>query len=661
MRIGSGSAHRAKAAGLIGSVGTLVTAVALTSAPLALAGPVAGPAPAGATEVASMRGGALVPVIVRYDQAAPAAARQAAERAVARAGGQVGQRLTTVGALTARVPAGALAALRGAPGVRAVTADGKVRLTGKDWNGDTDPSNKSNENNVYSVASAAGAPTVWAKSDSAGNKITGKGIGVALIDSGIAPVTGLADPAKVINGPDLSFESQAPNLRHLDTFGHGTHMAGIIAGRDPGITDTQLTSGKGFVGIAPGANLINMKVAAADGAVDVSQVIAAIDWVVTHRKDPGLNIRVLNLSFGTDSAQDPRLDPLSHAVEAAWRNGIVVVVAVGNDGAATTRVNMPAANPYVIAVGGANSNGTATRNDDTVADFSTRGNATRHADLVATGKTVISLRNPGSYIDVNYPSGLVPGDPTGRFFRGSGTSQATAVVSGAAALLLQQRPTLTPDQVKRLLMTNTDAMPKADAISAGAGQLNIAKAASAAVPTFKQAYPASLGTGSLELSRGTSHVADPSNGIELTGEQDIMGRRWAPATWAPMATAGTAWVAGTWNGDAWGGDAWTGTSWATRTWSARTWTGRTWTGVNWAGRTWAGSAWTGRTWTGRTWTGRTWTGRTWTGRTWTGGVPTSNPPANNPPANNPPVDNSPISTPARGGRATGNPSGILPR
>src|SRR4029450_1832313 len=100
-----------------------------------------------------------------------------------------------------------------------------------------------------------------------------------------------------------------------------------------------------FVGVAPDATIVNVKVAATDGAVDVSQVIAGIDWVVSHRNDPGLNIRVLNLSFGTDSLQDPRLDPLSHAVEAAWRNGIVVVVAVGNEGLTTTRGTMPAGNP----------------------------------------------------------------------------------------------------------------------------------------------------------------------------------------------------------------------------------------------------------------------------------------------------------------------------
>jgi serine protease AprX len=472
------------------------------------------------------------------------------------------------------VPKAASAAPAGGPPV------GVLHATGAKW---------STESGAYSMAdlaTATGAQSVWAMSDPSGQKITGNGIGVALIDSGITPVTGLTDPGKVINGPDLSVESQASNLRHLDTFGHGTHMAGIIAGHDPGVTDTTLTDPTKFVGIAPDAHLINLKVAAADGAADVSQVIAAIDWTVTHRNDPGLNIRVINLSYGTDSSQDPRLDPLSHAVESAWRNGIVVVAAAGNEGATATQLTMPAQNPYVIAVGASDPQTKVDPKDDTVSTFSSRGNATRHADLLAPGKSVTSLRDPGSYIDVTYPTGLVPGDTTGRFFRGSGTSQATAVLSGAAALLLQQRPTLTPDQVKRLLTSSANPMKKADPISAGAGTLNVATAAAAATPAYTQTSAASTGTGSLEQSRGGSHIADPTTGVELTGEQDIMGHPWTPATWAPAAHAGQAWSGGTWNGNTWAGSSWTGTSWTTRTWNDTTWTARTWSGTAWSGRIW---------------------------------------------------------------------------
>ncbi|MEV0896138.1 S8 family serine peptidase [Actinoplanes sp. NPDC049802] len=452
---------------------------------------------------------------------------------------------------------------------------------------------------VSAVRKAAGGK---AKNTAA---LTGAGIGVALIDSGIAPVAGLSQAGKVINGPDLSFESQTPGLQQIDTYGHGTHLAGIIAADDPA---------NGFEGVAPGSHLISLKVAAADGAVDVSQIIAGIDWVVAHRNDPGLNIKVLNLSFGTDSVQAAQVDPLSQAVESAWRNGIVVVVSAGNDGATATRLTMPAVNPYVIAVGAADANGTATRGDDTVATFSSRGNADRHADLLATGRSLVSLRVPGSYIDTEYPGARV-GD---RYLRGSGTSQAAAVVSGSVALLLQHRPGLTPDQVKKLLTQTADPVTGADEIAAGAGQLDIAEAATLTPPaTATQRWPAATGLGSLEASRGTSgHVVDAATGIALTGERDIFGTPWKPAVWAPQSRTGRAWNGGTWNGTVWTGKSFTGTSWASLTWEGAVWTGRSWAGRSWAGTDWAGRSWAGGTWTGRSWASGTWAGRSWAGRSW---------------------------------------------
>ncbi|MGZ5380113.1 MAG: S8 family serine peptidase, partial [Mycobacterium sp.] len=311
----------------------------------------------------------------------------------------------------------------------------------------------------YMVNKSIGSQDVWGRSDSRGAKYTGAGIGVALIDSGVVAVEGLRTPGKVINGPDLSFESQDPQLRYLDTFGHGTHMAGIIAGRDSVVKSGNENDSNNFVGVAPGAHIVSVKVAASDGATDVSQVIAGIDWVVAHRNDPGLNIRVLNLSFGTASVQSYQVDPLAFAVEQAWRSGIIVVVAAGNDGAAGTILNNPAIDPYVIAVGAADHAGTEKRDDDRLADFSSVGSPTRAPDLVAPGRSLVSLRAPGSWLDEQYASARVAygkGEP--RFFRGSGTSQAAAVVSGAVALLLDERPALTPDQVKYVLKANADVI-----------------------------------------------------------------------------------------------------------------------------------------------------------------------------------------------------------
>jgi serine protease AprX len=554
----------------------------------------AGPAaPAAAADTAPVA--APVDVIVRTD--GPAGLGAAAD-AVRRAGGTVERRLDVIAGLAAEVPPSALPVLRAVPGVRAVTTNATVRMKTGEWRDEPGT-------NWISEIRRLTIPT----------NLTGAGVGVALIDSGVAPVPGLNQPGKVLNGPDLSFESQATNLRQLDTFGHGTHMAGIIAAADPATVVGRTRAD----GVAPGAHLISLKVAAADGAADVSQVIAAIDWVVQHRNDPGLNIRVLNLSFGTDSTQSAQLDPLSYAVEAAWRRGIVVVVSVGNDGLTAPRVTMPAANPYVIAVGASDTKSNLLPADDTVAPFSNRGNLTRHADLVAPGRAIISLRAPGSFVDTNYPGARVSDGVQQRFFRGSGTSQAAAMVSGAAALLLQQRPGLTPDQVKRLLTTTAYRLAGADPIAMGAGELNIRAAAAAATPaTATQTWPAATGLGTLQGARGTAHVADSASGAVLTGERDVFGAAWSPRTWTPLARAGTAWSGGTWNGTAWTGSAWTGTSWAARTWSSTTWTARTWSGSSWTARTWSSAVWTGGGWSARTWSARTWSARTWSSALWPG-------------------------------------------
>ena len=168
---------------------------------------------------------------------------------------------------------------------------------------------------------------------------------------------------------------------------------------------------------------------------------------------------MLNLSYGTDGVQDYLVDPLTHAVENAWRAGIVVVVSGGNDGFGSGKLNNPAYDPHVIAVGAADTRGTVATADDLVPDFSSRGDASRRVDVVAPGRSIASLREPGSYLDAVHPAARY-GD---RLFKGSGSSQAAAVVSGAVALLLDQRPGLTPDQVKALLRETAAPLPLADA------------------------------------------------------------------------------------------------------------------------------------------------------------------------------------------------------
>jgi serine protease AprX len=432
----------------------------------------------------------------------------------------------------------------------------------------------------------------------------GKGVDVAVLDSGVTPVPGLDGPNKLVIGPDLSFDSQNPKLAGLDAFGHGTAMASIIAGNDgvPG----------GFKGVAPEARIVSVKVGSANGAVDVSQVIAGIDWVVEHAHDPGLNIRVLNISLGTNSLQRYQLDPLAHAAEVAWRAGIVVVAAVGNKGNNNSTVADPAIDPYVLAVGASDSRGTINDDDDTVASFSSKGNSTRHADVVAPGAYIVGLRVPNSFLDQQFPGARV-GD---RFFRGSGTSQAAAIVSGAVADLLSYRPRLTADSAKQALMRSSESI-SGSSVRTGEGQINIKEALTErGGGDATQSFPLSTGGGSLESSRGDSHVV--MGGVTLTGETDIFGNPWNSAQIAAAEEAGTTWSGGTYNGATWSGATWSGATWSGATWSADGWAGATWSGATWSGATWSGATWSGATWSGATWSGATWSGATWSGATWSG-------------------------------------------
>ena len=418
----------------------------------------------------------------------------------------------------------------------------------------------------------------------------GSGVDVALIDSGVLPVDALDGSGKVINGPDLSFESQADNLRYLDTNGHGTHLAGIIAGYKRGY------DGTGFKGVAPGARIVNLKVADSGGAADVTQVIAAIDWVIENRADNGMNIRVLNLAFGTDGWGQH--DPLHFAVERAWQAGIVVVVSAGNDGNASPLRN-PANDPYVIAVGASETNGNRDTSNDTIAEFSNCGTAQRHVDVVAPGKSIQSLRAEGSAADVDHPEARVGSD----LFKGSGTSQAAAVVSGAVALLIEQRPAITPDELKALLMDTAKPINGSD-LCQGAGLIDLEEAMEASTTgAADQDHIRSHGTGSIDATRGSHRVVD--EGVTISGDVDIFGNPF-DASWTQAAAAGASWSGGVWNGASWSGASWSGASWSGASWSGASWSSKSWSGASWSGGSWSGGSWSGSSWSGNVWLGLSW-------------------------------------------------------
>jgi serine protease AprX len=564
---------------------------------------------------AAATGGASTRVIVRQQ----AGTGSAAERLVRDLGGTVIRRIGIIDAFTADVPARAIGRLAASSTVASVTPDARVQMLGMMDGVDA----SADLGSPYNTRELIGAGEFW----KAG--FTGKGVDVALIDSGVTPVKGLAGRGKVLNGPDLSFESQRAATRYLDTYGHGTHMAGIIGGRDPGSYPISASDSSHFLGIAPDSRIISLKVADARGGTDVSQVIAAIDWVVQHRHTDGLNIRVLNLSFGTDSQQSYLTDPLAYAVEVAWKSGIFVVAAAGNqgfrgavghgasdawvtddggdggdddgdDGIADDMLNDPAFDPLVLAVGASDTMGTATTSDDRVATFSSHGNSTRRPDLLTPGRSVISLRVPGSFIDNSFPLGRV----ADRFFRGSGTSQAAAVASGAAALVIQQRPSITPDQLKALFRRTATKLAHTDRSAQGRGLMDLATALGTRTKNKVQEPTGATGRGSLELSRGSLHLVRDE--VVLSGEVDIFGHRFSSRAWARRAAAHT-----TWSGGAWMDSSWTGSSWSGSSWTGSSWTGSSWTGVSWKDASWTAGDWTGSSWTGSSWTGGRWTGSSW--------------------------------------------------
>ena len=199
----------------------------------------------------------------------------------------------------------------------------------------------------------------------------------------MVPVPGLADAGKVVQGPDFSNQSRDKDLAHLDTFGHGTHVAGIIAGDD---------EASGFRGVAPGARLVNVKAAGADGSTTLAAIVASVGWVIAHRNDNGLHVRVLNLSFGTPPSRY-QIDLLAYAVEQAWKAGIVVVVSAGNDGEKRRGLTLRATTPSCCRSAPTTSPAPPRVGDDVVPDWSSRGNG-RNPDLVAPGRSIASLRDP---------------------------------------------------------------------------------------------------------------------------------------------------------------------------------------------------------------------------------------------------------------------------
>ena len=521
----------------------------------------AGPAGAALPESRPPAPAVEVPLIVQGPGAASA---------VRAAGGEVTRSLPIVGGVAAEVPAGQVAGLGHRAGVTGVTPDERVSVQGS---GDT-----TKDSTINAVVNREiGADQLHAQG------LTGRGVRVAVVDTGISPAADLtgrivpvADPhdTNALDGRatvacvDFSGEDSC-----ADSYGHGTFMGGLVAG-------SGLASGGLYKGTAPGAELVSIKIAGRDGSADVSKVLAAIQWAVSFKDEYG--IRVLNLSLGTNSRAHYRHDPLNHAVERAWRSGLVVVVSASNRGPAQETISKPADDPLVLTVGAVDDRETPATSDDRMPRFSGRG-PTAHQlakpDVVAPGGRVIGLRSPGSTIEQVAPGGGI----NDVYRRGSGTSMSAAVVSGLTALLLEKNPQWTPDRVKFALMSTAVKVAVDDVMAVGSGLVHGPSALKAPAGLANLGFPGlpSDGSGSIDASRGDMRVTGECGDASCTVTGDDTAQRR---------------LLNDFDNGRYTGSEWTGSSWYSSQWVSPF--GSSWYGSSWYGSSWYGSSWYGSSWYG---------------------------------------------------------------
>jgi serine protease AprX len=613
--------------GLGGGAGLLAVALAAATSVAALGVvPSAGAAPAvelSRVVVSSVGTGAAGEDGGTGAAAADAGGVTRAADAVRAAGGRVLDELPLVAGVSAELPADAVLA----DGV-AVVPDREVRLSSG------------------SEVPAAGPSSTVRQTLGLGEPVEqGAGITVAVVDTGVAPHPDLAGR---LTSVDVSGTGSG------DGFGHGTFVAGVVAG------DGASSQGR-HAGVAPGAQVLDVRVAGPDGSTDLITVLRGLEVARQRGAD------VVNLSLSSYSPLPWQIDPLTVALTRLWQGGTVVVVPAGNDGPAPGSITSPGTAPALLTVGALDEAGSGDRDDDTVATFSARGPAPQGVakpELVAPGRSVVSLRAAGSTIDRESPGGVADA----HHFKGSGTSFSTAVTAGAAAVLLAERGAQSPDDVKALMVGTAYTTPALlDPAGAGAGGLDLAAALQADVPAAGPADPACPRKAQQSNKANRSCAAAPPASVPgTTGEWQQLARaladgdaaraerawsrtspdaqQWVSSSWAALPTdlraaltadweqaawpGGTAeqwaardwaargWAAGAWTGRSWGSDDWAGRSWGGRSWGQGSQDGRSWGGRSWGGRSWGSEDWSGRSWGGRSWGGRSWGGRSWGGRSW---------------------------------------------
>ncbi len=519
--------------------------------------------------------------IVQANTAAQAGA------AVRDCSGQVTSELEIISSVGANLPLAQLSCVQRQPGVMMVVPNAPVEITANDKD-DKKDDQKNDKKEIKTPASdypdVTGANLVWTKGHNIGSHVT-----VAVVDTGVDQHVGL-DGDKIVGWMDFVDGAKKP----VDPNGHGTHVAGIIA-------NSEIGSDREPNGMAPGVDLVVARVLKADGSGTYEKVIQGIQWVVKNKEK--YNIRVMNLSLVSPAQSPYWADPLNRAVTAAWASGITVVAAAGNSGPGAMTISVPGNNPYVITAGAYTDAYTLLKfDDDYIAPFSAAGptlDGFTKPDVIAPGAHMVSTMSNSSYVAKNHEANRISGD----YFSMAGTSQAAAVTSGVAALVIAAHPELTPNQIKYRITTS--ALPwmtlnpdqavysiwqqgfgrinAPDAVYAnlrGEANLGMDIQADLAGKTHYEGYS--------YYDKATSSFRLRGNYAGLTGGYGTWNGQYAPNTGAIGAWSG---AIGAWSGaiGAWSGaiGAWSG---AIGAWSGAI---GAWSGgySNWAGgaRAWTGS------------------------------------------------------------------------
>jgi len=488
-------------------------------------------------------------VIVRSDPRRTGERVARAAKAVQNEGGSPKQALSIVGGVSAQIKGTYLLKLTRDSDVDYIVKDRHLRAQ-------FDPALDSVKAATPGILEV-GAPQAWSQLG-----VTGQGVAVAVVDSGVYPHPDLA--GRIV--ASIDFTSPTPTVSTTSTGdpgGHGTHVAGLVAG------DGTL-SGGAYTGVAPRANIVNVRVIDANGSSDVSTILRGLQWVLANRT--AYNIKVVNLSLGATPTGSYKSDLLATAAEVLNFAGVTVIVSAGNTGPFAGTVTTPGSDPYVITVGALDDNGTSVGLDDLMAVFSSRGRTAfdniSKPDLVAPGRRMISLRSPGSALDTLYPDRQVTatGELTPSYYRLSGTSMAAPIVAGVVALMLERNPSLAPAQIKKRLKSTATALTFGTAFDRGAGLVNAYRAVSSS-------------------DSGREYTPDRvSDAFAKDMKKFIQGQ---PFVWRDLTYHGGVDSAGmTWEGVTWENVHWDAVTWENVLWEGFTWEGVTWEGVTWETVTW---------------------------------------------------------------------------